>query len=74
MRTTDDKPNIPRLITVEALSRSWGLRAGTIREWARRGTLPSLRIGAKVFIPVEGLSAVVAEAKRQAAASGRRTV
>ena len=36
---------IPELVTVEVLAERWHLKPGTIRAWARRGQIPSRKMG-----------------------------
>ena len=36
---------LPELVTVEVLAEKWNLKPGTIRAWARRGVMPSRKMG-----------------------------
>lgn len=46
-RTKNAADSLPGLLTVEALAARWTLKPDTIRAWARRGVLPSLKLGRK---------------------------
>ena len=48
-------PEVPALISVEALSQHWGVRADTIRAWVRADKIKAIRIGRKLLIDVESL-------------------
>lgn len=55
---------LPRLWTVEALAEHWRIRPDTLRAWARRGDLPSIKLGRKVLFPEDALRAKIEGAIR----------
>ena len=52
----DPIADLPRLVSVETLSRHWDRRADTLRAMARRGELPSKKIGRCVMFDVDELA------------------
>lgn len=59
MRATKPKAGVkhglPALWTVEALAEHWRIRPDTLRAWARRGELPSIKLGRKVLFREDDL-------------------
>lgn len=53
--TPEPESTVPRLHSVQALAARWTLRPDTIRAWARRGVLPSIKIGSKVLFEESAL-------------------
>jgi excisionase family DNA binding protein len=49
--------SVPELVTVEQLARRWGLKPDTLRAWARRGDIPSIKIGTLTMFHVADLIA-----------------
>ena len=47
---------LPDLLTVETLAEKWSLRPGTIRAWARRGKIPSRKMGRLLVFDTEELA------------------
>lgn len=58
------RPGLPVLWTVEALAEHWRIRPDTLRAWARRGELPSIKLGRKVLFPEDALRAKLEAAIR----------
>jgi hypothetical protein len=56
---------LPKLWSVEKLSAHWCLKPDTIRAWARRGVLPSIRLQDKVMFREADLVAFL-ETRRSA--------
>ena len=66
MRITDNREAIPQLVSVESLSKAWGVRPGTVREWLRTGKLPKpVYIGRKPLIPLAELQRLVEDQGRE---------
>ena len=47
---------LPELVTVEVLAAKWHLKRGTIRAWARRGKIPSRKMGRLLVFDVGELA------------------
>ena len=47
---------VPELLTVDALAHKWHLKPGTIRAWARRGQIPSRKMGRLLVFDVRELA------------------
>lgn len=54
---------VPELVTVDQLARRWGLKPDTLRAWARRGDLPSVKLGTKTMFRVDMLTAFLEHAQ-----------
>jgi excisionase family DNA binding protein len=50
-----------QLLSMEEAAKRLGLKAGTIRAWARQRRLGSVRLGSRRLIPVAELERIVAE-------------
>ena len=47
---------VPDLLTVEVLAAKWHLKPGTVRTWARRGTIPSRKMGRLIVFDAHELA------------------
>ena len=47
---------LPELLTVEVLAERWHIKPGTIRAWARRGRIPSRKMGRLLVFDVRELT------------------
>ena len=47
---------VPQLLTVEVLAAKWHLKPGTLRAWARRGTIPSRKMGRLIVFDAHELA------------------
>lgn len=54
-RDTSDATAVPQLMTVGALAERWTIKPGTLREWARRGKIPSRKFGRLLVFDVDEL-------------------
>ncbi len=56
---TDSTPPavLPRLVGVETLAKEWALKPTTIRAMARRGDIPSVKVGRLTMFRVSELAA-----------------
>ena len=52
----DTSNRLPELLTVEVLAQKWHLKPGTIRTWARRGQIPSRKMGRLLVFDVRELA------------------
>ena len=46
----------PELLTVDVLAAKWHLKPGTVRAWARRGTIPSRKMGRLIVFDAHELA------------------
>ena len=58
---TPSPPNIPDIVSVAAVAKAWGVKPETLRTWARRGKLQSVKIGRLVFFRVDELRRLCGE-------------
>jgi excisionase family DNA binding protein len=61
------KPETRKTITIEEAAVLLGIGRGTAYEAARRGELPTLRIGRRLLVPVAALDALLNAPTRHAA-------
>lgn|GEM_PF-1575744 len=57
MSSTSDQ--VPGLVTVDQLSRAWGVKPATLRSWARKGRIRSIKIGNTLLFRIADLQAIV---------------
>ena len=51
-----NRRELPELVTVEVLAEKWHIKPGTLRMWARRGRLPSRKMGRLIVFSVQELA------------------
>lgn len=51
-----DVRSLPEVVTVEVLAERWHLKPGTIRAWARRGVIPSRKLGRLLVFDTQELA------------------
>ena len=56
-------PGVPALVPLPVLAEQWQVSPETLRTWARRGQIPSLKIGALIFFEADALARFI-EAQR----------
>lgn len=64
-RQTAEPSALPRLLSVEAVSRRLSIKPATLRAWARRGEIPAFKLGTLTYFDEADLVAWLA-GKREA--------
>lgn len=56
---------LPRLVTARQLSALWGIKEQTLRAWATRGEIPSVKLNRLVLFDVDEMRALLQRAPRR---------
>ena len=63
---------LPRLVTARQLSVLWGIKEQTVRSWAARGDIPSVKLKRLVLFDVDEMRAMLERAPRRGGAESAR--